>query len=278
MNRARLTCACSVACLAASASCQSFPDPPVSYVAGLRVLGIKAEPPEVAQGASSNLTMLVVDTAGGAIAASWTECLLPPIPGDAVNKDCAEQDAGSFLQPIGDGLAITATMPQVTAASLGQPDVTNGVYLPLVARVVGTADALTAIYRLRLLQTATANANPTIASIVGRDASGVSAPLDATNPPTVSSGGTFTLSATFTPDSAETYTAIDGTTKTETLTTSWFATAGTFSYEKTSATQPETVLHLDKRLPASGSTIDVWAVMRDERGGTDYTHRTLSFR
>jgi hypothetical protein len=250
----------------------------VSYVAGLRALGIKAEPPEVPQGATSNLTMLVVDTTGGAIAASWSECLLAPLPGDAVNSDCAEQDAGSFLQPIGDGLTIAATMPQVTASSLGQPDVTGGVYLPLVARVTGTGDVLTAMYRLRLQQTAPANANPTIASVVGRDASGVSAPLDEASPPTVSSGDSFTLSVTFAPGSAETYTAVDGTTKTETLTTSWFATAGTLSYEKTSDAQPETVLHLDKRLPAGAATIDVWAVARDERGGTDYTHRTLSFR
>jgi hypothetical protein len=265
------------ACLAASA-CQSFPDPPVSYVTGLRTLGIKAEPPEVAQGSSSNITMLAVDTTGAAVAADWTECLLPPLPGDAVNKDCVTSTSGSFLQPIGPGLTITATMPQVDPSSLGAPDVTGGVYLPLVARVTGASDALTAIYRLRLLQTATANTNPTIASVVGTDPSGVSAPLDENNPPTVSANGSFTFSVTFTPDSADTYTNAAGTTTTETLTTSWFATAGTLSFEKTSDTQPETVLHLDKMLPASGSTIDIWAVARDERGGTDYTHRTLTFR
>ncbi len=77
------------------------------------------------------------------------------------------------------------------------------------------------------------------------------------------------------PDSAQTYTAADGTVTTETLTTSWFCTAGELSFEKTSTTQPVTVLHLDQRLPSAGTQIDLYAVARDERGGTDFAHRTL---
>ena len=80
---------------------------------------------------------------------------------------------------------------------------------------------------------------------------------------------------TFTPDSAQSYTAADGTVTTETLTTSWFCTAGDLSFEKTSATQPVTVLHLDQRLPSAGAQIDLYAVAHDERGGTDFAHRTL---
>ena len=30
-------------------------------------------------------------------------------------------------------------------------------------------------------------------------------------------------------------------------------------------------------LPPSGTAIDLWIVGRDERGGTDYLHRTLQF-
>ena len=99
--------------------------------------------------------------------------------------------------------------------------------------------------------------------------------LDATAPMPVRSGGALSLTVTFTPDSAQTYTAADGTVTTESLTTSWFCTAGELSFEKTSATQPETVLHLDQRLPAAGTQIDLYAVARDERGGTDFAHRTL---
>ena len=100
-------------------------------------------------------------------------------------------------------------------------------------------------------------------------------PLDAATPMVVHSGDALSLSVTFAPDSAQTYTAADGTVTTETLTTSWFCTAGDLSFEKTSATQPETVLHLDQRLPSAGAQIDLYAVARDERGGTDFAHRTL---
>ena len=255
--------------------CQSFSDPPVSFVAGLRVLGIKGEPPQIAPGASTTVTALVVDTYGGTPTASWNQCNLPPLPGQTVNTACVDGSAGTDLQPIGDGLTIPFVMPQVMAASLGEPDATGGVYLPLVAAVDASPQTLTAVYRLRLADTAPANTNPTIADVLAVDATGAMSPLDATAPTPVSSGGSLTLTVTFAPGSAQTYTAADGTQTTETLTTSWFCTAGDLSFEKTSATQPETVLHLDQRLPAAGAQIDLYAVARDERGGTDFAHRTL---
>jgi hypothetical protein len=255
--------------------CQSFSDPPVSFVAGLRVLGIKAEPPQIAPGASTTVAALVVDTYGGASSASWSQCLLPPLPGQTINTDCIDGAAGADLQPIDDGLTIPFVMPQVTAASLGAPDATGGVYLPLVAAVDASPQTLTAVYRLRLADDAPANTNPTIADVFSIDATGAMSALDATAPTLVHSGGALSLTVTFAPGSTQIYTAADGTVTTEALTTSWFCTAGDLSFEKTSATQPETVLRLDQRLPPSGSQIDLYAVARDERGGTDFAHRTL---
>ncbi len=89
MSPSRISCGFSCAVPAASSSglggCQSFTDPPVSFVAGLRVLGIKAEPPQIAPGASTTVTALVVDTDGGTPSASWNQCNLPPLPGQTVN-------------------------------------------------------------------------------------------------------------------------------------------------------------------------------------------------
>jgi hypothetical protein len=272
---------CSAGCvLLGLGGCQSFSDPPVSFVAGLRVLGIKAEPPQIAPGASTTVAALVVDTSGGTPTASWSQCLLPPLPGLTVNTDCVEGTAGANLQPIGDGLTIPFVMPQVTAASLGAPDATDGVYLPLLAAVnaspqAASPQALTAVYRLRLADATPANTNPTIADVFSVDAAGTMSALDAAAPTLVHSGGALSLTATFTPDSAQSYVAPDGTVTTETLTTSWFCTAGDLSFEKTSATQPVTVLHLDQRLPSAGAQIDLYAVAHDERGGTDFAHRTL---
>ncbi|HVY41000.1 MAG TPA: hypothetical protein VHM31_23835 [Polyangia bacterium] len=273
--------ACLAGCvLLGLGGCQSFSDPPVSFVAGLRVLGIKADPPQLAPGASTTLSALVVDTSGATPAASWSQCTLPPLPGQAVNTDCVEGAAGADLQPIGDGLTIPFVMPQVPAASLGGPDATGGVYLPLVAAVgaspqTGSTGSLTAVYRLRLADAGPANTNPSIADVFSVDAAGAMTALDPTAPTPVRAGEALSLTVTFTPDSAQSYTAADGATTTERLTTSWFCTAGNLSFQKTSATQPVTVLHLDQRLPASGAPIDLYAVARDERGGTDFAHRTL---
>jgi hypothetical protein len=277
MSPARMVVSvCSAGCmLLGLGGCQSFSDPPVSFVAGLRVLGIKAEPPQIAPGASTTVAALVVDTSGGTPAASWSQCLLPPLPGLTVNTDCVEGTAGTDLQPIGDGLTIPFVMPQVTAASLGAPDATGGVYLPLLADVSAVPQTLTAVYRLRLADATPANTNPTIADLFSVDAAGTMSALDAAAPTVVHSGGALSLTVTFTPDSAQIYVAPDGTVTTETLTTSWFCTAGALSFEKTSATQPVTVLHLDQRLPSAGAQIDLYAVAHDERGGADFAHRTL---
>jgi hypothetical protein len=253
-------------------ACQSFPDPPVSFVEGLRVLGIKAEPPEVPVGGMTALSMLAVDTQGNPITADWTECFMAPLAGEAVNADCI---TGAMSQPIGNGLDITFTMPQLTAESLGAPDASGGVYLPLVSQVSNGVAEVSAVYRLRLAQGDPVNHNPTVVSLSNTDPSGTTAPLDPQAPTPVTVGQTLSLSATLAPGSAESYVRADGTPVTEVVTTSWFCTAGALSVEKTSDAQPQTVLSLDQRLPPSGSMIDLWAVSRDERGGTDYTHRVL---
>jgi hypothetical protein len=269
-------CGCIAGCvLFGLGGCQSFSDPPVSFVAGLRVLGIQAEPPQIGPGASTTVTALVVDTDGGTPAASWSQCLLPPLPGQTVNTGCVDGSAGAELQPIGAGLTIPFVMPQVASTSLGAPDATGGIYLPLVAAVDAAPQSLTAVFRLRLADAGPANTNPTIAGVFSVDAAGLMSALDPTAPMPVQTGAALSLAVTFAPDSAQTYTAADGSATTETLTTSWFCTAGELSFEKTSTTQPVTVLHLDQRLPSAGTQIDLYAVARDERGGTDFAHRTL---
>lgn len=264
-----------VAAVAALAGCQSFPDPPVSFVAGLRVLGVKADPPEAAPGGSATISALAVDTAGAAPDATWNACFTAPMVGEAVNPDCVQPAAGATLQPIGQGLSITATMPQVSADSLGAPDVTGGVYVPLIGDVRDPAGAVAAVYRWRLAGSTPANTNPVLATVYRRDASGQTVALDPATPTPVAAGDAISLGATFAAGSAQDYTRADGAAVTEILTTSWFCTAGALSFEKTSALQPETVLHLDQRLPPAGSSIDLWAVARDERGGTDFAHRVL---
>ena len=260
-------------------SCTTSPDPPASFVVGLRVLAVTGERPQVDPGGVSQVTVLAVDTGGRTIDVAWSRCQLAPLAGEAVNADCVTATGPPTLEPIGSGLTISAVMPPgTTAASLGLPDATNGVYLPLVARVTDGADTVTAIYRLRLGDGTPPNMNPTIASIDIVDAAGGTTPVDLVTPLVVHAGEQLTLHATYTPGSAQTYVGVGGATATEVLSISWFCTAGALSVLRTSAAQPQTVLNLTAALPETGQIIDLFAVVHDERGGVGYTHRSLELQ
>ena len=261
------------------AGCTDNPDPPVSFVVGLRVLAISAEPPQVSPGGVTQVTALVVDTTGRPVEVRWSRCTTAPLTGESVNQDCVTAETGPNLEPLGTGLSIAFTMPQVAPGSLGEPDSTNGVYVPLVARVTDGADAVTAVYRLRLGDNQPPNMNPTIATVDVVDAAGVAVALDPATPRVVHAGDELTLQDTYAPGSDQTYLGIANKSMTETLTTSWFSTAGELTVQRTSASQPRTVLRLTgKTLPNAGENIDLYAVAHDERGGVGYTHRALELQ
>jgi hypothetical protein len=281
------------------AACSNHDDP-ASYVTGLRVIAVKAEPPEVPiGGGTTTLTTLAIDTLGRPIGVDWAVCLDPPSQGQAINPDCITQPDGGALVTAGSGTATPITVPAIPLAALGRPDASGGVYLPLIARVSAGSDSLVASYLLRLGVIGAPNQNPTLSGISivpdgvdGGASGGDLVPLDDTHPQVVHAGDKITLRATFQPDSAERYLIYDGDPRTtaprqvtETLAVSWFATAGTFGGASTGVDVPDTVFHLDQarngpdvHLPASGGTIELWAVGRDERGGTDFLHRSIQFQ
>jgi hypothetical protein len=265
------------------------------------VLAIKAQPPETPPGQKSMLTALTVDTMGRPLDIGWSECLLPPLQGQIVNPDCLLGPAASSRRPLGSGPQLEVTMPAMDSVqSLGLPDATGGVYLPLIAQVTAGSDTLVASYRLRLGTGSPANQNPMLTgvfTVVAPEAGAADAgspgagevvtALDPATPPVVHSGDQLTLRASFAPGSAEAYQIQDprgnaGTIMprgvTETLTLSWFATAGSLSEGSSGVERPDQVLKLDQHLPPGGTAIDLWVVGRDERGGTDYVHRTLRFQ
>ncbi len=111
-------------------------------------------------------------------------------------------------------------------------------------------------------------------------ASGAPVPLDEASPLEVHAGDAITLQAQFTAGSAEAYqSAVAGqsATVTEILRVSWFATGGSLSEPVTGQAKPNTIWRANTHIPPSGE-IDLYAVGRDERGGTDYLHRRLILR
>jgi hypothetical protein len=262
-----------------SGGCEPDTDLPRTFINGPRVLAIKAEPPSVPPGGSTIVTTLIVGTGGETPVVSWVRCRRAPRPGEAINPDCVDTAQADYLEPIGDGPTITTTMPDdATASALGQPDATGSVYLPLVARVTVAGQTLIATYRLRLQSDGDANQNPVLTGLLRVDAAGTATPLDAAAPPVVRAGDQVTLQVAVADGSVETYPPpLGGAPVAEIVRTSWFSTAGTFSLERSEGPQASSVLQLDTLLPAPGNAIDVFAVIRDDRGGTDYVQRTLTF-
>jgi hypothetical protein len=291
----------SLALAALLAGCRNNQDP-ASYVTGLRVLAIKAEPPEVtAPDEPFTVTALAIDAQAPAISVAWSECLAGPVTGQPINVACVTDGGADALRPLGEGPSIQATLGTIGSRALGRADATGGVYVPLIAALAAGGQTLTAAYLLRIGRGAVPNRNPVLSGVyrVTDPVDGGAAPADAgpgdlaaldeAVPLVVHAGDQITLRATFQPGSVEVYPVYAGDPRTtaprsvtETLSVSWFATAGTFASAASGADVPDTVFHLDQvrngptvHVPPSGSTIDLWVVGRDERGGADYLHRTL---
>jgi hypothetical protein len=262
------------------AGCSQF-DPP-SYVGGFRVLGLKGEPPDVAPGATSTLEALVTAPADDL---QWDLCRQVAVAtqGETISPDCVSADTAPYLTPLGHGSTVSVTMPpDVTPDQLGAPDSTLGFYLPIRLRARSGGQTITAFYSLRLTTPPLpANQNPQLADIVVSAADGTHTLVDGTPLP-VQASDTLTLQASVTPDSYEHYPLVDPVNQTATDTVEqirffWFTTAGELAHDITgndNSGSPQT-LTFQKHAPAPGTTIDLWVVARDERGGTDYTHRTL---
>ena len=263
----------------ACGGCKPDNELPRTYINGPQVLAIKADPPSVPAGGSTVVTALIAGTGGEAPSVSWVRCRRAPRPGEAINPDCVDTAQADYLEPIGDGTTITTTMPDdATAAALGQPDATGSVYLTLVARVTVAGQTLIATYRLRLQSNGDGNGNPVLTGLLVVDAAGVATPLEEAAPPTVHAGDRLTLQVAVADGSVETYSPpLGGAPVPEMLRTSWFSTAGKFSNERSEGPQASTVLELDALLPQPGNPIDLFAVIRDDRGGTDYVQRALTF-
>ena len=251
---------------------------PAEHVEGLRVLAIKAEPPEAAPGAMTTLTALAVDTSGAPITIDWAACTEPAQPGNGlVNPDCLQKDTAPFLVALGTGDPIAATLPTIDPNTFAPADASGGLYLPVRARANTSGDRVDVIYQMRLAHGMPPNNNPSLAGIFVVAADGSTTPLDEAAPLDVTLGQTLKLRATFTPDSEETYMG-QTSMLAEQLRVSWFSTAGTFSEPVTGNDKPDTIWSAIAPLPAPGAAIDLWIVGRDERGGTDFVHRTLRFQ
>jgi hypothetical protein len=181
------------------------------------------------------------------------------------------------------------------------PDATGGFYVPVRAATIAADGTDLLAFAFERIQCNLANAPgdvarmynmtyvpnvaPTIADVVFDPDGPAAASVLAANgaPPeglTTASAAATTLRLAWPPESAETYVRYDPTTRTlinprEALRVSWFATAGTFDHDRTGRTgdEPDTTTDNVWTAPIVGAptTVHFWVVLRDERGGVDFT-------
>src|SRR5262249_46331204 len=161
---------------------------------------------------------------------------------------------------------------------LGLPDSTGGFYVPLIARATAAESGLGFGYRLRLATGGSRDQKPVLPPGLRDPVPPHGAP-PAGAPPPPRGGEPTPPAAGAGAGSAESYdVVIPGSPTravTEKLSVAWFATGGSFSEDVTSPDKPDTKLRLDARVPPPGTTMDLWIVAHDERGGADFRHRTL---
>lgn len=268
----------------AAAGCAAPDLGDAGLIQGLRVLGIQAEPPELKPGQQTTLTAWVADTKGGTVDVTWSACMLPS--DGLANAGCTD-GSGNGLVGLGSGLTLPITVPDVDATTLGPPDASFGVYLPIIAHVVDGPDAVDAVYRLRIrVQEVIPNGcllDPPYAPPGGSPAhckpnenpafASVDPYPDETSINDTHDGQTWSVFPHFVATGEE-Y-AIPGSsmpTVFEREITQFFATAGTFPDTPVGGTGVEKWT-LDRDLPAEGGAIDLWIVGHDDRGGSCITHR-----
>jgi hypothetical protein len=259
----------------------SLPDlSEASFISGLRVLGVQANPPEAFPGDSVSLTAWTVDTRGNTIALDWSACTLPS--NGLANPGCTD-GSGNGLIGLGSGEMISMVVPTLDPSVYGPVDATYGVYLPIVLHAAAGGDTIDTVYRLRVRVAVapgcnidppfspgcTPNNNPAYQDIQPL-------PDESVGPTPTAKNVTWAMVADYTGDSMEMYkvpSTVDPSVP-EQLRTQWFSTAGTFPNQPVGGTAVQS-LKMDHALPPEGGIIDLWVVAHDDRGGTGIAHRAF---
>jgi hypothetical protein len=288
----------------AATSCGGDFDRSVALVTSPRILAVKAEPPESAPGAAVAYTALVA-TPGGTdpqAGVAWSFCSTPASPTEG--SPLAETCIAAPEAPVAFGFAATLSTPadacrrfgpQGMPAQAGQsaprpaaPDVTGGYYQPLVLDWQGYATAaferltcdpigvsldLAQLYR----NTRRPNQNPRLLGLTAT-IDGQAADLTALAPESI-----VELTASWSPESVESYVMVDPqqaklVSRTEDLWVAWFVSGGALDADVSRAAGSEAAASNRFHASASPGTFYLWAVLHDDRGGTDYAELPVIVR
>ncbi len=301
-----------VGALGAAASCAGCGSDfdPGSRVAGTRVLAVQADRPYAHPGEQVTLTALGYDTQGRALEWGWTTCLDPDSTAvTACLLRLADDLARGAPPPFQAGSASTATVTVPTDALSRLPEAARGsAYLgvlivtcpghidltgktgdvPLACvdasgRALALDEFEIGVKRV-FVRAQDRNANPVIASVTWDGAPWAESDVKEVSPCASATenrydrcdGEKHTLAAHVTADSFESGVDETGAAFTEQLVIQHYATEGIFEYDARVASSPES--GWVARAGASGKTVTLWLVARDDRGGMSWATRQVRVR
>jgi len=284
---------------------------PGTYVGGMRVLAIRADPPELAPGAVARLSSVVVAPSAAQKTLIWLAC--DPDPSQLDQSECAKYatleeaadlgDVSSLpegVKPLGFGTEAVYQAPANLFAQVASDDPrrTRGVLTVVLMMAVaaplpatpeelqalmekvrsGEIPSLLSIKRIRISEESVHNENPVLESVrLGDEVlTGSGA-----RPTKVRPGQLYTLVGNAAEGSAERFQQLDPfgnlVEKDEPLLVSWFSTAGLFSVTRTPAGDDSQRFIVPQPFdePPAGGRVTLYAVLRDGRGGVDWLQRGL---
>ncbi len=309
MSAARLARAAAVtAAIALGAGCSADFDPS-SRVTGLRVLAVRADQPYAPPGATVQLSALAVDPAGRALTWGWGTCVDPgapdvvtcidgvdwssftiapdmpdfavTVPDDAIDRIPAAARARASVGVVtvvcpGD---LSVASPPVSIAATGE--------LPFVCRDPTTGRALAideyvAGVKRVFVRATDRNANPAIGNVTWGNGDW---PADVTQTASACavSGNDASrcdgalrhaVAAIPAPGSAESGVDSFGAAFDEQIVVQYYATEGIFADDVRIASSPATTW--TAREESAGRTVSLWMIVRDDRGGVDWTARSVA--
>lgn len=267
------------ACVALALAACSDPLPKVTSVDRLRLLAIRAEPPEVAPAGTTTLEALAVDAAGRPVAYRWAACD-PAAAIDDAEEDCGparELPLGSAGPSVEVSIApLLATFEDRARDGGAPPAGTAGrLTLPVVLRLEAGGERLTAIKRVTVSTDRTRNQNPKILHVLADDRQ-----LDPELALRVPPRQPLALGAIEAAYDFEEYDP-DGAgpepPRLERHTIHWFATAGELAHATSASAVASGAARSEQNdytAPEAGEAV-LWLVVLDGRGGAGWTERRI---
>lgn len=263
-----------LAALAAAGCSDKLPSR--ALVDDLRVLAVRADPPEAAPGMTVTFDGLVGDPEVPArpVRRGWAICT----PGDGGVATCGDP---TRVVVLGTGLRVTWTVPDDFLTELDPEDaetgrdvfVVLGIELEMEEGKPGPGEHDVAFKRIRISTHPAPNTNPLIESLTldGRSADG-HLPVDVDE--------RLELAVRPVAGAAETYIGPDGEEKVEELRYTWLVTGGSIGDPVTWGEGEDGVSVTDWKLPDDRDPPHqtLWVVLRDGRGGTAWASQPVTFR